>query len=62
MVYNYDQWLTHNKKFYNDFIELKTVGWGSYIESFNNYTFNFYKSQVNEVDKHMQEVFKKVKV
>lgn len=54
MIYNYDQLVKHNKKFYDEFVELKLVGWNSYKKALNDYTFNFFKSQINEVDKAVQ--------
>jgi hypothetical protein len=37
MIYNYDQLLKHNVKFYDSFIDLKVAGWKSYSKSLDDY-------------------------
>lgn len=50
MITNYEQLVKHNRAFYNAFIDLKVVGWKSYSKSVNDYTFNFFKTQMTTLD------------
>ena len=50
MIYNYDQLIKHNLKFYDSFIDLKVVGWKTYSKSMNEYTQGFFKAQLEKSD------------
>lgn len=56
MIHNIDQAIKHNANFYNAFIDLKVVGWNSYSNAFNQYTFNFFRSQMKELDKSVENL------
>jgi hypothetical protein len=61
MITNYKQMLEHNKKFWDSFIDLKTVGWNSYSKAFNAYTMNFFKDQVATMDEIVEKSAKLMK-
>lgn len=56
MIISYEQLVKHNKAFYDAFIDLKVVGWKSYSKSLNDYTFNFYKTQMNTLDDSVEKL------
>lgn len=56
MITSYEQLVKHNKAFYDAFINLKVVGWKSYSKSVNDYTFNFYKTQMKSLDNAVEEL------
>jgi len=56
MITNYEQFVKHNKAFYDAFIDLKVVGWKSYSKSLNDYTFNFYKTQMKTLDESVEKL------
>lgn len=51
MITNYEQLVKHNKEFIDTFVDLKVAGWNTYSKSLNKYTFNFFKTQINSMDK-----------
>lgn len=50
MIYNYDQLIKHNLKFYDTFIDLKVTGWKTYSKAMNEYTQGFFKAQLEKSD------------
>lgn len=56
MIYNYDQLVKHNLKFYDAFIDLKVVGWKSYSKALNEYTHGFFKAQLEKSDEQIEEL------
>lgn len=61
MIFNYNQFVQHNKKFYNDFIDLKVVGWKSYSKSLNTYTMNYFREQLETADSVVEQTAKIMK-
>jgi hypothetical protein len=68
MIYNYNQLIEHNLKFYDAFIDLKVIGWKTYSKAVNDYTQGFYNAQLEQSDKlvetlgdNMKSIFSKVK-
>ena len=55
MITNYEQLVKHNKEFIDAFVDLKVVGWNTYSSAINKYTFNFFKTQMNSMDKAVAE-------
>jgi hypothetical protein len=54
MIYNYNQLITHNTKFYNSFIDLKVTGWKTYSKALDEYTKGFFKQQLIQSDKTVE--------
>ena len=50
MIYNYDQLVKHNLKFYDTFVDLKVTGWKTYSKAMNEYTQGFFKAQLEKSD------------
>lgn len=50
MIYNQEQLIKHNLKFYDAFIDLKVVGWKSYSNALNDYTFGFFRTGLEKTD------------
>ena len=50
MIFNYNQFVNHNKNFIDTFIDLKVAGWNTYSTALNVYTFNFFKEQLTQAD------------
>lgn len=50
MIYNYDQLIKHNLKFYDTFIDLKVTGWKTYSKAMNEYTQGCFKAQLEKSD------------
>lgn len=50
MIYNQEQLIKHNLKFYDAFIDLKVVGWKTYSKALNEYTFGFFKTGLEKTD------------
>ena len=61
MVFNLNQLISHNKNFYNSFVDLKVVGWKSYSKALNLYTNNFFKAQLDDCDKAVEKLGKDMK-
>ena len=61
MITNLDQLIAHNKKFTDAFVDLKLVGWKSYSKAVNDYTFNFFKKQMTELDTAVETFGKSLK-
>ena len=55
MIYNQEQLIKHNLKFYHTFIDLKVTGWKTYSKSLNDYTFGFFKNQLEQADSTVEE-------
>lgn len=55
MIVNHKQFVDHNKKFWDAFVDLKTVGWNSYAAAFNAYTMNFYKDQMSTLTEAVEQ-------
>lgn len=55
MIYNKKGLDHHNAKFYNSFVDLKVVGWKSYAKALNDYTFNFYKSELETMTDNVEK-------
>lgn len=53
MILTLDNLVQHNKKMYDAFIDLKIVGWKSYSKALNDYTFGFYKKQLELADENV---------
>lgn len=51
MITTYEQLVKHNKEFIDAFVDLKIVGWKTYSKALNKYTFNFFKTQIDSMDK-----------
>lgn len=56
MVHTLDQAVKHNHKFWSALVDLKVTGWKSYTSALNNYTFGFFKKQLEESDKSISEL------
>lgn len=61
MITRYEQLVEHNKKFSDAFVDLKVVGWNSYSKAFNAYTFNFFKTQMETLDRSVEKLGKIMK-
>lgn len=55
MIMNYKQLVEHNKQFWDSFVDLKTVGWNTYSKALNAYTMNFFKEQLDIMDKAVEQ-------
>jgi hypothetical protein len=55
MIMNYKQFVDHNKKFYDAFVDLKVVGWNTYSKALNAYTMNFFKDQLATMDEAVEK-------
>lgn len=56
MITSYEHLVKHNKAFYDAFIDLKVVGWKSYSKALNKYTFNFFKDQMETLDRTVMQI------
>lgn len=56
MVYNFNQLVEHNIKMMDAFIDLKTEGWKSYSKALNQYTFNFFSTQLKNMDESVENM------
>ena len=56
MVFNLNQLVDHNVKMVEAFIDLKTVGWKSYSQALNHYTFNFFSKQLQSMDESVEKM------
>jgi hypothetical protein len=54
MIYNYEQLVKHNLKFYDSFVDLKVTGWKSYTKALNEYTQGFFKTQLEKSDEQIE--------
>jgi hypothetical protein len=61
MIYNYDQLINHNLKFYDAFIDLKVVGWKSYSKALNEYTNGFFRFQLEKGDDSVEKIGESMK-
>ena len=53
--------MEHNKTFAKAFVDLKVTGWNTYSAAVNAYTFNFFKAQMNEMDKQVLKLAETIK-
>jgi|TARA_R110000772_G_scaffold237150_1_gene349071 hypothetical protein len=61
MIFNLNQLMEHNKTFAKAFVDLKVTGWNTYSTAVNAYTFNFFKAQMNEMDKQVLKLAETMK-
>jgi hypothetical protein len=61
MIYNQEQLIKHNIKFFDSFIDLKVVGWKSYSKALNEYTFGFFKTSLESTDESIENIGKTMK-
>lgn len=61
MIYNQEQLIKHNIKFYDTFIDLKVVGWKTYSKAVNDYTFGFFKDSLDKSDESVEALGEKMK-
>jgi hypothetical protein len=61
MIYNYNQLVKHNLKFYDSFIDLKVTGWKSYSNALNDYTQGFYKHQMEKSNEYIEDLGENMK-
>lgn len=61
MIYNQEQLIKHNLKFYDAFIDLKVVGWKSYSKALNEYTMGFYKTGLEKADETVETLGENMK-
>ena len=61
MIYNQEQLIKHNIKFYDTFIDLKVVGWKTYSKAMNDYTFGFFKNSLDKSDESVEALGEKMK-
>lgn len=61
MIYNQEQLIKHNIKFYDTFIDLKVVGWKTYSKAMNDYTFGFFKESLEKSDESVEALGEKMK-
>ena len=61
MIYNYNQLVNHNIKFYDAFIDLKVQGWKSYSKALDEYTQGFFIEQLKESDKLVEAIAQTMK-
>jgi len=61
MIYNFDQLMKHNKKIHRCLIDLKVTGWNTYSAALNEYTGNFFKAQLKEMDQKVEQLGMKMK-
>jgi hypothetical protein len=54
MIYNQEQLIKHNLKFYDAFIDLKVVGWKTYSKAMNDYTQGFYRTALEKSDESVE--------
>lgn len=54
MIYNQEQLVNHNLKFYDSFIDLKVVGWKTYSKALNDYTFGFFRTSLEKSDEQVE--------
>ena len=61
MILNLNQFISHNIDMVDSFIDLKTQGWKSYSKALNQYTFGFYKQQLDNMDESVVNMAKEMK-
>lgn len=61
MVLTLNQLIDHNLKLADSYIDLKTVGWKSYSEALNQYTFGFFSKQLKNMDESVENMAKEMK-
>lgn len=61
MYYNYDQFVSHNKKFWEAMVDLKVEGWKSFSKASNSYTNSFFKKELEKLDADVEKLGKIMK-
>lgn len=61
MVFNLNQLVEHNVKMMDAFIDLKNEGWKSYSKALNQYTFNFFSTQLKNMDESVETMASEMK-
>lgn len=61
MILNQKQLANHNLKMFNTFVDLKVTGWKTYSKALNDYTFNFYKDSIDQMDVSVETIGKNMK-
>lgn len=61
MILNQKQLANHNLKMFNSFVDLKVTGWKTYSKALNDYTFNFYKDTIDQMDSSVETLGKNMK-
>lgn len=61
MILNQKQLNSHNLKFFDTFVDLKVTGWKTYSKALNDYTFNFYKDTIDQMDTSVETIGKNMK-
>jgi hypothetical protein len=61
MIYNYEQLVKHNLKFYDSFIDLKVTGWKSYTKALDDYTKGFFNTQLKKSDEQIETLGENMK-
>lgn len=56
MIFNYNQFVEHNKSFYEAFVDLKVTGWNAYSKALDAYTFGFFKTQIAQMDNAVAKI------
>ena len=56
MILTYEQWLDHNKTFWESMVDLKVEGWKSYSKATNAYTNSFFKKQLYQADQYVEKL------
>lgn len=55
MFWNLNQYVDHNKKFFDAMVDLKVVGWKSFAEASDAYTGSFFTKQINDMTKFVEK-------
>jgi len=61
MIYNQEQLIKHNLKFYDAFVDLKVVGWKTYSKALNEYTMGFFKNGLEKSDETVEALGESMK-
>jgi hypothetical protein len=55
MFWNLNQFVDHNKKFFDAMVDLKVVGWKSFADASDAYTSSFFTKQINDMTKYVEK-------
>jgi len=61
MIYNQEQLIKHNLKFYDAFVDLKVVGWKTYSKALNEYTQGFFRVSLEKSDETVETLGESMK-
>jgi len=56
MFYKQEDFIKHNKKFWDAFIDLKVDGWKAYSDALNAYTMGFYRTSLEKSDEMVEKI------